>query len=403
MSCNSKTPLLVDTTNVTTTSPPSPTKLPPTIEQVRIERIKPNTVQAIIHVNEIDGVVVDIEIGGIVDKRTNRFEAHTPMPTETTLPTGTPAPTATRVAYRERDFRPNCYNVISVTETDAYRANSSRFDAGDSLCQITATASYTDTVSAEQINTLAAKHRCEEIGHLIPNGVAGLIERESEGHIFAINVDGVGIFQLDYDWFYQYWDQANILLTDVFDLENQFQVGCWLIRSDMRASGGTYLKQWNVPVIRPTRELVSPTIELVTSTPTMTATVELVIETEIPPTETLFPVETITVTDSNQVAWWSLVDVTHDSSTYEIEIQMRVPHGTEYRFEAIYLEGAALQTANEGGDDIYVLAFEGVPCGSDYDVWVTTHQGTTQGTLVQMKVQHENAVAPGNVIVDAPC
>ncbi|MGB1253303.1 MAG: hypothetical protein ACPG8W_22010 [Candidatus Promineifilaceae bacterium] len=172
--------------------------------------------------------------------------------------------------YYRSDFKPRCYELVASNEYVDTTADGVWVDAGDRLCQLSAEADFTPQIDPETITALAKQHHCPNVETSIRGGIVALVARESEYMQYAVNQNAIGVLQLDSYWFYRYWQDFRVPLVDVFDLENQFRVGCWVMRTDARAHGsGNALLQWSsVSAQRPT---LTPT-PIPTSTPTLTPT-----------------------------------------------------------------------------------------------------------------------------------
>ena len=128
--------------------------------------------------------------------------------------------------YYQSDFKPRCYQI------------------SDEMCQLDEEHDPDVPISAETVKEKAAQFACPDLAPFINGGIAQLIDRESEFIQFALKNDGIGLLQLSSYWFFRYWEEFRKPLTDVFDLDAQFEVGCWLMREDLRSSGNP-LRQWS--------------------------------------------------------------------------------------------------------------------------------------------------------------
>ena len=200
-----------------------------------------------------------------------------------------PSPDATRAAYFPDDFRPRCIETVPTSAEGA--------ENGDMLCRVSADADISAEISEDEIIALARRHRCPNIDDMVQSGIVGLVRAESEMQQYAMSGSATGYLQLEYQWFYRYWRDFNVALEDVFDADNQFRIGCWLMRSDLRAHSDALL-QWRAVSTRP-RSTATPLPFVPTPpfpTPTATTTpVPVGTQTTAPlPTETATPSPTAT-------------------------------------------------------------------------------------------------------------
>lgn len=354
-------------------------------------RIEPQYVCESVTREVLPGVTGSGELCGVV-------EFVVAMPTA--APTLTPVvlvatPTAVRTDFTREDFRPKCRSATApLAGGDQFCTN---YDGED--------VNPERTTSEWAVTDIVLLNDC-------PLPAADIVARaqlESNLRVYAINQSAHGIMQIHWQfWAWAYYQAEGRALLDPFDVGQQIELACWMMREDV----GDPWRQWTkglatttpVPTATATqRPTVTPrpTEEALTPSPSPTGRGEEETPTLTPSAEATAAPTTVATSipiDDVDTAHWSVFQVTTTTvETWYLALSVTVPANHVYDFQIDYLAQAWQVSA----DDVawgYRLELVNLPCGRPY---FTKPLTVVQDGVILHVVDARTGNA-GNVIVNNP-